>query len=129
MRKSNWAEMKAMNARIRCTGDKTSRCNVGRPVDIERAMRIDDAPRMDRRHYLTPKEGARLYEQREEARAEAREGLYGRNVFAQGQVARPQKGKFRNRVWAEECGGTAAFVATIRSRSTYTHTACKVKAI
>lgn len=49
------------------------------------------------------------------------------NVFYQAQARRPQKGKFRNRVWAEQCGGVGSFVATVHTPNSYIHVACKVK--
>jgi hypothetical protein len=49
------------------------------------------------------------------------------NVFGNCRMRRPQKRKYNNRLWAEQCGGVGSFVATVRSRVSYMHVACKVK--
>lgn len=50
-----------------------------------------------------------------------------RDVFYQAQTRRPQSGKFKNRVWAEQCGSVGSFVATVRTPDSYIHVVCKVK--
>lgn len=49
------------------------------------------------------------------------------NIFYQGQMRRPHKGKFRNRVWAEQCGSTGSYVATVHTQNSYIHVAVKAK--
>ena len=49
------------------------------------------------------------------------------DVFYKAQTRRPEKGKFRNRVWAEQCGSVGSFVATVHTPNSYIHVACKVK--
>ena len=51
-----------------------------------------------------------------------------RDVFYQAQTRRPQKGKFKNRVWAEQCGSVGSFVATVHTSNSYIHVAVKAKA-
>lgn len=49
------------------------------------------------------------------------------HVFDRCKQRRPEKGKYKNRVWAEECGCGESFVATVRTPNSYIHVACKVK--
>jgi hypothetical protein len=110
MRSSNWAEIKAMNKCLRCTGDNKERRYFTEPAEIERTMSVDVDLRL-RRHYMTQKEAVRRYEQREEAR----EGVYGRNVFRLCQTSRPGKSKVQNRFSRVEAGNKGRITMGVRT--------------
>lgn len=88
MRKANWAEMKAMNKRLRCTGDNKERRYFIEPSEVGLTMLMDVAP------------------QRVELE---------RNVFRAGNIARPQKGKARNGFSREEAGTIGTITMGIRT--------------
>lgn len=117
MIRTNWAEMKAMNALLRCTGDNKDRRYTS-VSKVEHRTTMDDVPRRTRR-YLSQKEAVRRYE----AREEAREGIE-RNVFRAGNIARPQKGKVKNRFSSEEAGTLGTITMGIRTGK-YSVCVCK----
>lgn len=118
MRKSNWAERKAMNALLRCTGDNKDRRYTS-VTEVEHRTTMDAAPRRDRR-YVSTGEAARRYE----AREEAREGIE-RNVFRAGSIARPQKGKVKNGYSREEAGTIGTQMTTRRFVGSHITVYCK----
>ena len=122
MRNPKWAEMKAMNKRLRCTGDNKERRYFTEPSEVGRTMIVDDVPQVSRRRYLTQQEAVRRYELREEAR----EPMYGRNPFRDGSVARPSKRKVQNRFSKEEAGTKGAITMGVRTGA-YSVCVCKVQ--
>lgn len=119
MRNPKWAEMKAMNARLRCTGDNKER-RYTQVSEVEHVSTVTDVPRKSR-HYLSVEEAARRYERREEMRGP----MYGRNVFRDGMVARPQKGKTKNAYSREEAGTMGTQMTTRRFSGSYITVYCK----
>ena len=121
MRNPKWAEMKAMNKCLRCTGDNKERRYFTEPSEVSRTMSVDVDPRL-RRHYMSQQEAVRRYEEREEAR----EPMYGRNPFRDGSVARPSKRKVQNRFSKEEAGTKGAITMGVRTGA-YSVCVCKVQ--
>lgn len=122
MRNPKWAEMKAMNKRLRCTGDNKERRYFTEPSEVGHTTTMNDVPHVSRRHYLTQKEAVHRYELREELRV----GVYGRNVFRECAVSRPCKGKTKNRFSREEAGTIGTITMGIRT-SRYTTCVCKTQ--
>lgn len=110
--------MKAMNAMLRCTGDKKDRRYTS-VTEVEHRTTMDAVPRRPR-HYMSTKEAARRYE----AREEAREGIE-RNVFRAGSIARPQKGKVKNGYSREEAGTVGTQMTTRRFFGSHITVCCK----
>lgn len=120
MARRNWAEMKAMNARLRYTGEKKERRYFSDPSEVSHGMTMEGVRPM--RHYMSTKEAARRFEEREERR----EGLE-RNVFRAGNIARPQKGKAKNRASSEAAGTMGTQMITRRFIGSYITVYCKSK--
>lgn len=118
MARRNWADMKAMNSRLRCTGDNKERRYTS-VCEVEHRMTVEGVQHRDRR-YLSQKEAIRRYEEREERR----EGLE-RNVFRAGNIARPQKGKAKNRASSEAAGTMGTQMTTRRFSGSYITVCCK----
>ena len=112
--------MKAMNKRLRCTGDNKERRYFTEPSEVGRTMLVGDTPRVNRHHYLTQDEAVRRYERREEMR----EPMYGRNPFRAGLTSRPSKRKVQNRFSREEAGTKGAITMGIRTGA-YSVCVCK----
>ena len=121
MRNPKWAEMKAMNKRLRCTGDNKERRYFTEPSEVGRTMIVDNVPQVGRR-YLSQKEAVRRYEMREDLR----EGIYGRNIFRECAVSRPGKRKVQNRFSREEAGTQGAITMGIRTGA-YSVCVCKTQ--
>lgn len=117
MARKNWAEMKAMNALLRCTGDNKERRYTS-VSEVESRMTVEGVRPM--RHYVSTREAASRYEEREERR----EGLE-RNVFRAGNIARPQKGKAKNRASSEAAGTMGTQMTTRRFSGSYITVYCK----
>jgi len=117
MARRNWAEMKAMNALLRCTGDNKERRYTS-VCEVESRMTVEGVRPM--RHYVSTWEAARRFEEREEWR----EGLE-RNVFRAGNIARPQKGKAKNRASSEAAGTMGTQMTTRRFSGSYITVYCK----
>jgi len=118
MARKNWAEMKAMNALLRCTGDNKERRYFSEPSEVSHGMTMEGVRPM--RHYMSTREAARRFEEREERR----EGLE-RNVFRAGNIARPQKGKAKNRASSEAAGTMGTQMTTRRFSGSYITVYCK----
>ena len=99
MRRKNWAEMKAMNARLRCTGDNK-----------------------ERRYFTEPSEVSSTMDMKREVKCEP---MYGRNPFRDGMVTRPQKGKTKNAYSREEAGTMGTQMTTRRFSGSYITVYCK----
>ena len=121
MRNPKWAEMKAMNKRLRCTGDKKERRYFTEPSEVGHTTTMDDVPKVVRR-YLSQKEAVRRYEMREDLR----EGTYGRNIFRECTVSRPGKRKVQNRASKEAAGTQGAITMGIRTGA-YSVCVCKTQ--
>ncbi len=122
MRNPKWAEMKAMNKRLRCTGDNKERRYFTEPSEVGRTMLVDDVPQVSRRRYLAQREAVRRYELREDLR----EGVYGRNLFRECAVSRPGKRKVQNRASKEAAGTKGAITMGVRTGA-YSVCVCKVQ--
>lgn len=122
MRNPKWAEMKALNKRLRCTGDNKERRYFTEPSMVSHESTVEDLPRKSR-HYLTQQEAARRYERREEMRSP----MYGRNPFREGMVTRPQKGRTKNAYSREEAGTMGTQMTTRRFSGSYITVYCKSK--
>lgn len=120
MARRNWAEMKAMNALLRCTGDNKECRYFSEPSEVSHDMTMEGVRPM--RHYMSTKDAARRFEEREERR----EGLE-RNVFRAGNIARPQKGKVKNRASSEAAGTIGTQMTTRRFAGSYITVYCKSK--
>ena len=107
-----------MNALLRCTGDNKERRYTS-VCEVESRMTVEGVQHRDRR-YLSQKEATRRYEEREERR----EGLE-RNVFRAGNIARPQKGKAKNRASSEAAGTMGTQMTTRRFSGSYITVYCK----
>lgn len=114
-----WAEMKARNKRLRCTGDNKERRYFTEPSEVSHTMCVGTDPRL-RRRYLTQQEAIRIYEMREDAR----DGVYGRNLFRDCAVSRPCKRKVQNRASKEAAGTQGAITMGIRTGA-YSVCVCK----
>ena len=121
MRNPKWAEMKAMNKRLRCTGDNKERRYFTEPSEVWHTTTMDDVPKVGRR-YLSQKEAVRRYEMREDLR----EGTYGRNMFRECAVSRPGKRKVQNRASKEAAGTQGAITMGIRTGA-YSVCVCKTQ--
>jgi hypothetical protein len=114
--------MKAMNKRLRCTGDNKERRYFTEPSEVGRTMIVGDVPQVSRRRYLTQQEAVRRYELREDLR----EGVYGRNLFRECAVSRPSKRKVQNRASKEAAGTQGAITMGIRTGA-YSVCVCKTQ--
>lgn len=119
MARRNWAEMKAMNALLRCTGDNKERRYFSEPSEVSHGMTMEGVRPM--RHYVSTKEAARRFEEREERR----QGMYGRDVFRDCQVRRPGKMKVGNRASSEAAGTMGTQMTTRRFSGSYITVYCK----
>lgn len=111
--------MKRMNAYL-VSVNKSDGRSMRESACVESRMTIEGVPIAGRR-YVSQRDAMRRYERREEAR----EPMYGRNVFRDCQVRRPEKGKVKNRYSREEAGTMGTQMTTRRFDGSYITVYCK----
>ena len=116
---AKWQQMKRMNAYL-VSVNKSDGRSMRESACVESRMTIEGVPSAGRR-YVSQRDAMRRYERREEAR----EPMYGRNVFRDCQVRRPEKGKAKNRYSREEAGTMGTQMTTRRFDGSYITVYCK----
>lgn len=116
---AKWQQMKSMNAYLVSVNKSVGR-TMRESAGVESRMTIEGVPSVGRR-YVSQRDAVRRYERREEAR----EPMYGRNMFEQGQDRRPEKGKTKNHYSREEYGTIGTTIIVRRFEGSRLTCVCK----